>query len=128
MKSKILHKILFAVAFTILAGGISATGIYAANSDKTPAGLLDEFHAGNDIACADCHGDDNQREAVPMIKCLECHDTEELAERTADFEPTNPHKNRHYNTEADCNLCHHQHKTSENFCLPCHARFDFIVP
>jgi hypothetical protein len=42
--------------------------------------------------------------------------------------PRNPHENRHYGTEADCNLCHHQHKKSENFCLPCHQRFDFVVP
>lgn len=50
------------------------------------------------------------------------------AVKTADIKPTDPHKNRHYNTEADCNLCHHQHGKSENFCLPCHDRFNFHVP
>lgn len=63
-----------------------------------------------------------------MLTCLECHDTDELAEATAELKPTNPLKNRHYDTGADCNLCHHQHRASVNFCLPCHVRFDFDVP
>ncbi len=128
MKNKILCKFLFAVTFTLLVGGIFASGVYAANTAKKQVGTLDEFHAKADVTCADCHGDVSQREAVEMVKCLECHDTAELAEKTANVKPTNPHKNRHYNTEADCNLCHHQHKKSENFCLPCHGRFDFVVP
>lgn len=128
MKNNTLHKVLYASAFTILLGGIFANGIYAKSTAEKQVVALDEFHASVDVKCADCHGDENQREAVPMIKCLECHDTTELAEKTADVTPTNPHENRHYGTEADCNLCHQQHKKSENFCLPCHGRFDFIVP
>lgn len=127
MKKNILHKFLLATALTILAAGISATAVYAA-SDKKEAVALDQFHAGMDVTCADCHGDDVQRQPVPMVKCLECHDTKDLAEKTAAVEPTNPHENRHYGTEADCNLCHHQHRKSENFCLPCHVRFDLDVP
>jgi hypothetical protein len=128
MKSTILHKFLFAIVCTILLGGMSATGLYAASTAQNDTVLLDALHAGNDVACTDCHGDNTQREAVSMLTCLECHDTAALAETTADVKPTNPHKNRHYSTEADCNLCHHQHKKSENFCLPCHVRFDFSVP
>jgi len=128
MKNNTLHTFVFAVACTIFLGGISATGVYAASTAKKQVVALDAYHAKMDVTCADCHGDENQRHAVPVIKCLECHDTTELAEKTANVKPTNPHKNRHYSTEADCNLCHHQHKKSENFCLPCHARFDFVVP
>jgi uncharacterized paraquat-inducible protein A len=27
-----------------------------------------------------------------------------------------------------CNLCHHQHEKSENYCAQCHSNFDFKVP
>jgi hypothetical protein len=128
MKSKTIQKVLFPIVFTILFGSSFTCGINAESMAKKQTVLLDVFHANNDVTCADCHGDDEQRKVVPMIKCKECHDTTELAEKTAHGKPTNPHKNRHYSTEADCNLCHHQHKKSNNFCLPCHNRFDFIVP
>lgn len=128
MKIKSLYTFFFAISLTMFVDSIFTSTVNAANTEKNQVVQLDEFHADNDVTCADCHGDDNQRKAVPMIKCLECHDTTELAEKTADYKPTNPHKNRHYNTEADCNLCHQQHQKSKNFCLPCHDRFDFIVP
>ncbi|MFV0439015.1 MAG: cytochrome c3 family protein [Desulfopila sp.] len=129
MKRTILHIATFVFAVTLTLGwGIFATAVSAENTGEKQGGLLDALHAGNDVSCADCHGDDNKREPVPMIQCLECHDTREVAEATAGLRPTNPHDNRHYSTEGDCNLCHHQHRTSENFCLPCHGRFDFVVP
>lgn len=127
MKTNTLHKLLFVTACALFLGSTFASGIYAATAERHVV-PLDEFHASVDVTCADCHGDDKKREAVPMVKCLECHDTQDLADKTANTTPTNPHKNRHYSTEADCNLCHHQHKKSENFCLPCHGRFDFVVP
>ncbi len=128
MKNTTLHTFVFAIACIIFLDGIFASGAYAASTPEKQVITLDEFHANADVGCADCHGNKNQRAAVSMVKCLECHDTKELAEKTANVKPTNPHNNRHYSTEADCNLCHHQHKKSENFCLPCHARFDLIVP
>lgn len=85
-------------------------------------------HAGNGVTCAQCHGPSSKKAVVSMEKCLECHgDTKALAARTAKVKPTNPHENRHFGTEADCNRCHHEHVTSENLCLPCH-RFHFKVP
>ena len=122
-KTQHIHKIVFVLALTLALAGVFAGGAFAADAIQ-----LDQFHAGKGVACADCHGNNNQREAVPMIKCLECHDTKEVAQATADLKPTNPHNNRHYSTETNCNYCHHQHKKSENFCTPCHLRFDFIVP
>lgn len=130
MKTKILylHKLLLIISLNLFFGVFFVCSLHAANSGQKQAPLLDEIHAGKNIACADCHGNEGQRSVVAMITCLDCHDTTELAEATAEGQPTNPHENRHYSTEADCNLCHHQHKKSENFCLPCHNRFDFIVP
>lgn len=130
MKTKILHlnKLLFMISLTFFLGVFFVCSLQAATSEKKQTALLDELHADKGIACADCHGNEGQRDAVAMLTCLECHNTAELAEATAEVKPTNPHKNRHYSTEADCNLCHSQHKKSENFCLPCHASFDFIVP
>lgn len=123
MKTLYMDKFVFALALTLLLVGASASVAFAADAVQ-----LDQFHAGKGVSCADCHGDNNQRVAVPMIKCLECHDTKEVAEATADLKPANPHNNRHYGTETNCNYCHHQHQKSENFCIPCHLRFDFVVP
>ena len=99
-----------------------------AETQKKPAKFLDQVHAENDVSCIDCHDPAQKREAVGMLTCLECHDTEEVADATADNPYSNPHRNDHYGTEADCNLCHHQHQVSENYCTPCHLRFEYEVP
>lgn len=86
------------------------------------------LHALNGVQCAQCHGNVQKYEPVPMNQCLSCHgDTKALAERTANVKPRNPHESRHYGTEADCNLCHHQHGKSQNHCAECH-NFGFKVP
>lgn len=86
-------------------------------------------HAEQGVTCAQCHGKGAKKEGVPMRRCTGCHgDTKDLAARTAAVKPTNPHENRHFGTEADCNRCHHEHAKSENLCLPCHQRFGFKVP
>ncbi len=90
--------------------------------------LLDETHANAGIKCASCHGKTETREAVTMMKCVQCHNTKKLAEKTKNVQPTNPHKNHHFDTELDCASCHNVHEKSENYCGSCHLRFDFIVP
>ena len=101
-----------------------ATGPNASTNDEG----LGRLHAASGVKCAGCHGNAKKPQAVPMEQCLTCHgDTKALAAKTASVKPTNPHESRHYGTEADCNLCHHQHRKSENFCLDCHPRFDFKV-
>ncbi|MCE1204543.1 MAG: cytochrome c3 family protein [Holophagaceae bacterium] len=105
--------------------GLLATTILTAAPAKGPG---PSKHAGRGIACAQCHGKGGKREAVPMRQCQTCHDPEALAARTAQVKPTNPHQNRHYGTQTDCTRCHHEHRASENFCLPCHTRFGFKVP
>jgi len=100
--------------------------------EGTPGSLrthipLWHIHALNGVKCAQCHGNGKKFEPVEMYKCVSCHDTKALALKTADLKPTNPHNSRHYGTEADCNLCHHQHRNSQNNCADCH-KFAFIVP
>ena len=129
MKNKTLLKFLFSFSFLMFLAGIFAAGVHAADTAKMEDGALGKLHAGQGIDCAQCHEDVKNPEPVSMEKCLSCHgETAQLAEKTANVKPHNPHENRHYGTEADCNLCHHQHKKSENFCLPCHQRFAFVVP
>lgn len=80
------------------------------------------------IGCIECHGKTQTPGELEMDKCVACHgSTEKLAEKTKDVKPTNPHTSPHYGTELDCNLCHHQHTRSENYCSQCHS-FDFKTP
>ena len=92
---------------------------------KVPGSHL---HTLRGIKCEQCHAKVKKPEEVEMAKCVACHgETVKLAEKTANVKPHNPHKSPHYGTDLDCNLCHHQHKKSENYCSQCH-KFDFIVP
>ncbi len=86
------------------------------------------------VTCADCHGSSGasgsklKPVAVEMDKCLTCHGSgAKVAAMTAHVKPQNPHVSAHYNTDLDCNVCHHQHTKSENFCVECH-KFEFKVP
>lgn len=129
MNNTTLQRFWSAIAVSTVLVGLSVSVALAANSANMPQGELGKLHAEKGVQCADCHGRDEKPQAASMLKCLDCHgETSKLAEATANVKPNNPHENRHYGTEADCNLCHHQHKKSENFCLPCHPRFAFNVP
>lgn len=80
------------------------------------------------VNCEGCHGKTKKPEEVAMEKCVACHGaTAKLAEKTKDVKPTNPHTSPHYGTDLNCNLCHHQHAKSENYCAQCH-KFDFKTP
>jgi hypothetical protein len=125
MKPMIVPKpaALFAMLLIALSGASAAAG----TASKGQATRTSK-HADRGISCVQCHGKAAKKSVVPMQQCLSCHgDTKELAARTAKVKPTNPHENRHFGTEADCNRCHHEHAVSENLCLPCH-RFPFQVP
>jgi len=85
-------------------------------------------HMLADVNCVKCHGKTKKPEALTMEQCVACHgSTAKLAEKTKDVKPTNPHTSPHYGTDLDCNLCHHQHAKSENYCAQCH-KFDFKTP
>ena len=80
------------------------------------------------VNCVGCHGKAKKQEALAMEKCVSCHGaTDKLAAKTAQVKPENPHTSPHYGTSLDCNLCHHQHAKSENYCSQCH-NFNFKVP
>ena len=85
-------------------------------------------HQLTGMDCVKCHGKTKTPEALTMEQCVACHgSTDKLAEKTQNVKPTNPHTSPHYGTTLDCNLCHHQHAKSENYCSSCH-QFDFKVP
>ncbi len=80
------------------------------------------------VNCEKCHGKSKKQEALTMEKCVACHgSTAKLAEKTKNVKPSNPHTSPHYGTELDCNLCHHQHAKSENYCAQCH-KFAYKTP
>lgn len=92
---------------------------------KLPNG---HHHILADVHCVKCHGKTKTPEALTMEQCVACHGpTAKLAEKTKDVKPNNPHTSPHYGTDLDCNLCHHQHAKSENYCAQCH-KFDFKTP
>ncbi|MCK9273561.1 MAG: cytochrome c3 family protein [Syntrophales bacterium] len=87
---------------------------------------LSHSHLLSGVSCAGCHGEADPPEFVGTGTCLGCHKTEDLVAATKDVKDANPHDS-HYGPELDCDLCHHAHKESENFCNQCHE-FDFVVP
>lgn len=87
---------------------------------------LSHSHLLSGVSCAGCHGEADPPKFVGTSHCLTCHKPEDLVEATKDVKEANPH-NSHYGPELDCDLCHHAHKPSENFCNQCHE-FNFVIP
>ena len=72
-----------------------------------------------ELTCIDCHLT-NTPKRLTTKECLSCHGSfEEVSEATKNLDP-NPHNSLHYGPELDCDLCHHEHSESENFCAQCH--------
>ena len=98
--------------------------------EKTLRGRMPLAHAHmlNGLSCGDCHDRGAPSGAFSgMKKCLSCHEGgKEVAARTGGKDP-NPHDSDHYGTDMDCEVCHHMHRQSENFCMQCHD-FEWIVP
>jgi uncharacterized CHY-type Zn-finger protein len=89
---------------------------------------LSHFHQLKGVTCQVCHADLKAPQALSTEQCLACHGSfEKVAARTANVKPHNPHSSPHGNPYTACDLCHHQHAKSENFCAQCHA-FKFVVP
>lgn len=86
------------------------------------------IHGLSGVNCDGCHGKADKPQALAMAQCVSCHgSTAKLAEKTANVKPENPHFSHHYGTDLECNMCHHQHAKSENYCNQCHS-FGFKVP
>ena len=73
--------------------------------------------------CKVCH--DNGIKQFPSDQsCLQCHDVDELAKKTARSEEDkwqNPHNNLHYGKDLPCQECHSEHKTKEPLCSSSHT-------
>ena len=84
-----------------------------------------DHHRDAGLSCQDCH--ESQPGTAGTQVCLSCHGTfDDVARSTAAMEP-NPHDSVHYGPEVDCDLCHHEHRASENMCNSCHT-FQMTVP
>lgn len=126
-----------AAGMALLLGLAVATSAHAqatAAKPATPAAqaapLLEQRHEAKGVKCEDCHLKASKSEPIPLERCVACHgngDPKALAAKTAQVKPVNPHENRHYGVETDCNLCHRIHEPSVNYCADCHPRFDFKV-
>ncbi len=79
------------------------------------------------VTCDGCHDKKDKQESVEFERCLMCHEIDRIVAKTSKIKPTNPHTSPHYGKDLDCNLCHHQHAKSENYCNQCHD-FKFVVP
>lgn len=88
---------------------------------------LSHSHLLSGVSCAGCHKEATPPEFVGTDQCISCHKLNDLVEATKDNKEANPHNSPHYGPELDCDLCHHAHETSENFCSECHD-FKFIIP
>lgn len=88
---------------------------------------LGHVHLLSEISCEDCHLSMENPAPLSSEDCFKCHGSaREVADLTIDLDP-NPHNSIHYETDLDCDLCHHQHEPSENFCSQCHDS-EFKVP
>ena len=91
----------------------------------TQQSFLADKHNSARIPCEGCHKESSPREQVPTSICNECHgDFAKIAERTKKVIP-NPHESHLGNLK--CELCHHAHKPSEDYCSKCHE-FNYKVP
>lgn len=88
---------------------------------------LSHVHQLANVTCKACHANVKKPQPVNADKCLTCHTGDAIVTATANVKPRNPHDSPHYGKESDCNLCHHQHEKSENYCATCH-QFEFKLP
>ncbi len=99
------------------------------HEDGKLRGKLPLFHVHllNGVVCGGCHGDSKPRKPLKTAQCLACHENaEKIAKKTPKLDP-NPHVPPPHADSVDCDLCHHQHAKSENYCAQCHP-WDFKVP
>lgn len=89
---------------------------------------LADFHVAHGMKCETCHGSDKNNPVTPDIDtCTQCHNKDQLVEKTANVKPHNPHVSPHYGKDLECTNCHMGHEKSVDFCAQCHS-FNFNVP
>jgi len=90
--------------------------------------LTADLHKAKGVTCVDCHGKTNKKTFVAAERCVGCHGSAaDLAKKTANVKPENPHDSPHWGPNMDCGVCHRQHEKTVNWCNHCHA-YGFKVP
>jgi hypothetical protein len=88
--------------------------------------FLGDKHKVAGITCDGCHKENPPKERVSTAVCTKCHgDQAKVAQRTQKVIP-NPHDSHLENVK--CELCHHAHKRSEDYCITCHDFGYYKVP
>jgi len=116
--------LLTAISLTLLSTTYSSTD--AVKKSETVKPSLSKHEKYAELTCEDCHPTKPPK-PVTTKQCLSCHGSlEEVAGMTRHLDP-NPHNPPHYGTGLDCDLCHHEHFESENFCSQCHE-WKLVIP
>ena len=106
-----------AICFTLLSTTFSGTGPDKGSETGKP--FLNKHKKYAELVCGDCHLKSTPK-GLTTKQCLSCHESlEQVADATKYLDP-DPHNSPHYGSELDCDLCHHEHSKSENFCAQCH--------
>ena len=58
-------------------------------------------HVKMGVSCEMCHGEKNAVPNPGINQCKACHNPKEVAEKTKDVKPMNPHVSPHYGNELD---------------------------
>ena len=104
----------------------TSSGTGPVKSTETGKPFLSKHGNYAELTCKDCHPTATP-ERLTTEQCLSCHGSfEKVAGTTKHLDP-DPHNSPHYGIELDCDLCHHEHSASENFCAQCHE-WELIVP
>ena len=117
--------IVITVICLILLSTISS-GTESVKGGKIGEALSSKHKKYAELTCDDCHMTTTLT-GITTDQCLSCHGSfEEVAAVTKNMDP-DPHDSPHYGKELDCDLCHHEHSVSENFCAQCHE-WELILP
>lgn len=116
--------ILLAICLTIfVSSSLITESVMGGETGKPPSSKHGKYA---ELGCIDCHLTATPKPLKTKL-CLSCHGSlEEVAETTKNLDP-DPHNSPHYGSELDCDLCHHEHSVSENFCAQCHE-WKLVVP
>jgi hypothetical protein len=88
---------------------------------------LSHKHKLNGFTCNDCHENTEPKKAVDASVCQKCHNDPQALIEASKKLTINPHYSPHDGKIPDCNKCHHQHKSSKNYCAQCHG-VEYKVP
>ncbi len=88
---------------------------------------LSHFHQLAGVSCEDCHRDLVPPKPLKTSDCLQCHESYAKLASLTNEGRANPHHSPHYEDLLECDVCHHVHRKSENFCGTCHE-WKLLVP